>query len=102
MTYKKIQEILRCAQILRCLKSKYLLFFPARRVFRYAGMDVNAWSKFQLAIIVLADLRKCGSNKIIDSSGLKLISTFTVSNHETTITSSRLYFVPYPTHNHIG
>jgi hypothetical protein len=41
MTYKKIQEILRCAQILRCLKSKYLLFFPARRVFRYAGMDVS-------------------------------------------------------------
>jgi len=46
MTYKKIQEILRCAQILRCLKSKYLLFFPARRVFRYAGMDVTPkpWS----------------------------------------------------------
>jgi len=23
------------------LKSKYLLFFPARRVFRYAGIDVS-------------------------------------------------------------
>jgi len=41
MTYKKIQEILRCAQILRCLKSKYLLFFSARRVFRYVGIDVR-------------------------------------------------------------
>jgi hypothetical protein len=29
------------AQILRCFKSKYLLFFPARRVFRHAGMDVK-------------------------------------------------------------
>jgi hypothetical protein len=47
MTYKKIQEILRCAQILRCLKSKYLLFFPARRVFRYAGMDVSARKLFE-------------------------------------------------------
>ena len=49
MTHKEIQEILRCAQILRCLKSKYLLFFPARRVFRHAGMDVTAmdvlWTK---------------------------------------------------------
>jgi hypothetical protein len=30
-----------CAQILRCLKSKYLLFFSARWVFRYVGMDVS-------------------------------------------------------------
>jgi hypothetical protein len=38
---RKYKMILRCAQILRCLKSKYLSFFPARRVFRYAGMDVR-------------------------------------------------------------
>jgi hypothetical protein len=36
-----IKEILRCVQILGYLKSKYLLFFPARRVFRYARIDVT-------------------------------------------------------------
>ena len=30
-----------CAQILRCSKSKYLLFFSVHRFFRHAGIDVN-------------------------------------------------------------
>jgi len=30
-----------CTQSLSCLKSKYLLFFSARRVSRYAGRDVS-------------------------------------------------------------
>jgi hypothetical protein len=41
MTDITLLEMLRCASILRCLKSKYLLFFPSRRVFRHVGMDVN-------------------------------------------------------------
>jgi hypothetical protein len=34
-------EILRCVQILRYFKLKYLLFFLAHRFFRHAGMDVT-------------------------------------------------------------
>jgi hypothetical protein len=41
---------LRCAQVLRCLKSKYLSFFPARRVFRYAGMDVTQIRRYSSVI----------------------------------------------------
>ena len=59
MTYKKIQEILRCAQILRCLKSKYLSFFPARRVFRYAGMDVT---------LIISDILESISNHAVQYS----------------------------------
>ena len=29
-------------KVLQCVKSIYLFYFPARRVFRYAGMDVTA------------------------------------------------------------
>ena len=41
MTYTKIQEISTYIQILKYLKSGYLLFFSAHRVFRHLGTDVT-------------------------------------------------------------
>jgi hypothetical protein len=38
--------------ILRCLKSRYLLFFPAHRVFRYAGMDVTSAKKLSFLFYI--------------------------------------------------
>ena len=40
-TYTKIWDIWICVEFLTYLKAKYMLFFSAQRVFRYAGMDVN-------------------------------------------------------------
>ncbi len=39
--YVTVWETLICVEFLTCLKSKYLSFFSARRVFRHAGMDVR-------------------------------------------------------------
>lgn len=44
------------AQISRCLKSKYLPFFPpARKVFRYSGMDVTLITTSQIVKTLLVD-----------------------------------------------
>ncbi len=56
MNYSILKEILRCAQILRCFKSKYLLFFSAHRFFRHVGTDVRAFCRvrFLLNLVLLA------------------------------------------------
>jgi len=45
------------------LKSKYLLFFPARRVFRYAGMDVSE-------LIILGSV----SSNLLPSTAIELLT----------------------------
>jgi hypothetical protein len=56
---------LRRVQILRCLKLKYLLFFPARRVSRYVGMDVNIFPLFFICFTMLSIVRTKNAKSIV-------------------------------------
>jgi hypothetical protein len=58
-TEHKLYRNMMCAQSLRCLKSKYLLFFPARWVSRHLGRDIRIY----VSQMICFD----GKNVIIDS-----------------------------------
>ena len=51
ITYKKLQEILRCSQIKRYFKLKYLLYLSAHRFFRHAQIAVTQQNILRVEIL---------------------------------------------------
>jgi len=57
LVYQKLMVAM-CVQILKCLKSKYLLFFSARWVSRHAGIDVTSFCLISACLEVSMNSKK--------------------------------------------
>ena len=87
----KIWETLMCVEVLTCLMSKYLSFFPAWRVFRHTGMHVILVIKLAVTVskmpgrALLAISKLCIAFLVLTSLGYKLHNT--LQDHNTTYTT---------------